>query len=42
MTTFLTTVVILFVGFILWILKDTITELLSKGKSFAPNETKFN
>ena len=26
---------------ILYILKDTITELLSGGKKFAPNETKW-
>lgn len=41
MTTFLTTTVIIFAAFILWILQDTITELLSGGKSFATNETKF-
>jgi len=33
--------VIVFI-FILYILKDTFTEELSKGKSFAPNETKWN
>lgn len=26
---------------ILWMLSDKITKKLSKGKSFAPNETKF-
>ena len=41
MTTFLTIVLIIFVGFILWILQDTITQLLSGGKSFSPKETKF-
>lgn len=41
MTTFLTTTVIIFAAFVLWILQDTITELLSEGKPFAINETKF-
>jgi len=26
----------------LWFLQDTIAEFLSNGKSFAPNETKWN
>lgn len=26
----------------LWFLSDTITQFLSKGKSFAPNETKYH
>jgi hypothetical protein len=41
MTTFLTAALIIFASFILWILQDTITQLLSEGKSFAINETKF-
>jgi len=41
MTTFLTATLIIFAAFILWILQDTITELLSEGKSFAVKETKF-
>lgn len=37
--------VLITIGFVLfivitWILQDTITECLSKGKSFAPNELK--
>lgn len=42
MTTFLTIALIIFIAFILWILQDTITELLSGGKSFSTKETKFN
>mgnify|MGYP003639500789 FL=1 len=40
MTTILTIIVFLAPFFILWMLSDTITEFLSKGKSFAPNELK--
>lgn len=29
------------VFYILWLLSDTITEILSEGKPFATNETKF-
>lgn len=36
------TIIILPIIAILWILSDTIAELLSNGKSFAPNETKWN
>ena len=41
----ITTIITLSIIAILWILSDTITEFLkelSKGKSFAPNETKWN
>lgn len=31
---------ILLINAVLWILRDTITEILSGGKSFAPNELK--
>lgn len=41
MTTFLTIALIIFMAFILWIFQDTITELLSGGKSFITKETKF-
>ncbi len=41
MTTFLTTTLIIFAAFVLWILQDTITDLLSGGKPFATKETKF-
>jgi len=35
----MTTLLLLIGIFILWVLSDTITELLSGGESFAPNET---
>jgi hypothetical protein len=38
----ITTVITLSIIAILWILSDTITEILSNGKSYAPNETKWN
>jgi hypothetical protein len=38
----ITTIITLSIIAILWILSDTITEFLSNGKSFAPNETKWN
>ena len=38
----ITTIITLSIIAILWILSDTITDFLSKGKSFAPNETKWN
>jgi hypothetical protein len=37
-----TTIITLSIIAILWILSDTITDFLSNGKSFAPNETKWN
>lgn len=40
MTTFLAITALIFIVFTLWILCDTITEALSKGKSFAPNKLK--
>lgn len=33
-------VLILIAGFVLYLLKDTIADVLSEGKSFAPNELK--
>jgi len=40
MTTILITIVFLVPFYVLWLLSDTITEFLSEGKSFAPNELK--
>ena len=34
------TALIFFIGIVLYILKDTIADVLSGGKSFAPNELK--
>jgi len=33
-------ILILIVGFVLYLLSDTIADVLSEGKSFAPNELK--
>lgn len=33
-------VLILLAGFVLYLLSDTIADVLSEGKSFAPNELK--
>ena len=41
MVTLITVVVVFSVVVISYILKDTITEFLSEGKSFSPTETKF-
>lgn len=38
----ITTIITLSIIAILWILSDNITEFLSNGKSFDPNETKWN
>jgi len=37
----MTTIIFLIPFVILYLLQDTITEFLCKGKSFAPNETKW-
>lgn len=39
METILTMLLVLFIVAVLYLLSDTITEFLSNGKSFAPNET---
>jgi hypothetical protein len=36
----MTVILIILINAVLWILRDTITEILSGGKSFAPNELK--
>jgi hypothetical protein len=41
MESFIATIGILIFFIVLYLLQDTITEFLCKGKSFAPNETKW-